>query len=325
MPSNRTAVVAGGSAGVGLAVVRALLAEGYAVGVLARGKDRLDALAQELGDRVITLPCDVGDAEALARAGAAVEEAFGPISAWINCAMITSFSPFHAMKPEEFDQILRTTFLGQVNGTRVAMSLMEQRDRGRIVNIDSGLSYRAVPYQSAYCAAKHAINGFSDSVRSELILGGSGLTLTTVQLPALNTPQFDWARNRLSRRPRPAPPVFSPKVAARAVMRAVRDGPRELFVGRSVLQLVFGHMIAPGWMDRKMADSGAEMQKSSRPEPGDRPDNLMNPRADIAADAEGSYGDEATDKGLIVDGGRARLAVFGGVPALAFLAGLALG
>ncbi|MGR3496899.1 SDR family oxidoreductase [Citreimonas sp.] len=325
MPSSKVAVVAGGSAGVGRAVVDALIADGYRVGILARGMTRLDALRDTLGDAVMTLPCDVGDAIAVQRAGAAIEEALGPVSVWVNAAMLTSFSPFERVKPDEFESIVRATFIGQVNGTRTALSLMEGRNRGRIVNVGSGLAYRSVPYQAAYCAAKHAINGFTDALRCELIRSGSDITLSVVQLPAINTPQFDWARNRLSKQPRPAAPVFQPELAARAVMRAVRDGTREIFVGRSVLKLTFGHLIAPGWLDRKLSDAGAEMQKSREDETGDRPDNLDTPDPERGPDAHGSYGAEALSNGLIVDAAHARLAVFGGVPLVMFLLGLALG
>ncbi|WP_245710831.1 SDR family oxidoreductase [Citreimonas salinaria] len=319
------AVVAGGTAGVGRAIVDALLADGYRVGILARGQTRLDALRDTFADAVFTLPCDVGDATAVQRTGAAIEEALGPISVWVNAAMLTSFSPFALAGPDEFDRIVRATFLGQVNGTRTALSLMEGRNSGRIVNVGSGLSYRAVPYQAAYCASKHAINGFTDALRCELIRSGSDITLSVVQLPAINTPQFDWARNRLSKQPRPAAPVFTPELAARAVMRAIRDGTREIFVGRSVLKMAFGHFVAPGWLDRKLADAGAEMQKSWQDEPGGRPDNLDAPDPRRGPDAHGSYDDEAQERGLTVDAAHARLAVFGGVPVITFLLGLAIG
>lgn len=325
MEQSKTAVVAGGTAGAGRAIVQALVEAGYRVGVLARGQSRLDALSETFGDKVLALKCDVGDAATVSRAAAAVEEALGPIDVWVNAAMLTSFSPFPSMTSEEFEQILRTTFLGQVNGTRAALATMEKRNRGRIVNIGSGLAYRAVPYQSAYCASKHAINGFSDAVRSELIREGSEVTLSVVQLPALNTPQFSWARNRLSMKPQPAPPVFQPELAARAVMRAIEDGPRELFVGGSVLKLVFGHLLAPGWLDRKLADDGAEMQKSDREEPGSRPDNLDAPVENMPATARGAFDEDARPGGLIVDAGHARAAVFGGIPLLTFLLGLLLG
>jgi len=321
----KIAVVAGGTAGIGRAVVSHLLEGGYSVGVLARGKARLDQMAAEYGDRVMCLPCDVGDAAKVSRAASAFTETLGPISVWINCAMLTSFSPFTAMKPDEFDAIVQTTLMGQVNGTRAALSAMEGRGTGRIVNIGSGLGYRSVPYQSAYCAAKHGINGFTSSVRSELIREGSGITISLVQLPAINTPQFEWARNRLSKKPQPAPPIFQPDVAARAVMRALKKGRREYLVGQSVLKLMFGNMVLPDWLDHKLADDGAEMQKSDTREPRNRPDNLDTPVEDMPARAEGRFGADASDKALILDGDRARKLVFFGGLGVAFLAGLILG
>ncbi|AHM05100.1 short-chain dehydrogenase/reductase SDR [Roseibacterium elongatum DSM 19469] len=325
MSTEKIAVVAGGTAGVGRATVDALVAEGYKVGVIARGRDRLAEVADAYGARVMTLPVDVGDAREMTRAASAFEEGLGPIDVWINCAMLTSFSPFDRMAPEEFERIVDTTFLGVVNGTRAALSLMKARGVGKIVTVGSGLGYRSVPWQSAYCASKHAINGFLSSVRSELIHNGSEITIGVVQLPAINTPQFDWAKNRLETRPQPAPPIYQPELAARAVLQAVRDGNRELLVGQSVLQLVFGDMVLPDVMDRVLARAGTEQQKSDRPDPGDRPDNLHRPVESIGANARGSYGDSAQDTGLIVDGDQARMGVFFGLPLVALGLGLAVG
>lgn len=322
---TKVAVVAGGSAGVGRAVVSHLLKEGYDVGILARGKERLKALEQEYGERVACYSCDVGNSDRVARAGATIEEVLGPIDVWVNAAMLTSFSPFQSMAVDEFKSIVDTTFIGVVNGTRTALGLMQARNRGRIVNVGSGLAYRSVPYQSAYCASKHAINGFTAALRSELIRQSSEVTVSLVQLPALNTPQFDWALNRLSRRPQPAPPIFDPNVAARAVMRAIDEGKREYFVGRSAIQLILGNMVLPSWMDRKLADSGAEMQKSDEEEHGDRPNNLNEPVADVEPTAHGRFRNQASDKALIVDADRLRLIAFGALPVLGLLVGLLIG
>jgi short-subunit dehydrogenase len=325
MSTEKIAVVAGGTAGVGRATVDALVAEGYRVGVIARGRERLDEVAETHGDRVMTLSVDVSDAREVSRAASAFEEVLGPISVWINCAMLTSFSPFEKMAPEEFERIVHTTFLGVVNGTRAALSLMKRRGKGRIVTAGSGLAYRSVPYQSAYCASKHAINGFLSSVRSELIHEGSDITIGVVQLPAVNTPQFDWAKNRLEHKPQPAPPIYQPEVAARAMMQAVRDGNRELLVGKSAMQLVFGNMILPDALDHILASAGAEQQQSERIEPGNRPDNLRGPMERIGADAHGSYDDRAQDSALVVDGDQARIGVFFGLPLVALGLGLAFG
>ena len=325
MSTEKIAVVAGGTAGVGRATVDALIAEGYRVGVIARGKERLDEVAQTHGDRVMTLSVDVGDAREMTRAASAFEEVLGPIGVWINCAMLTSFSPFDKMAPDEFERIVRTTFIGVVNGTRAALSLMQKRSKGKIVTAGSGLGYRSVPLQSAYCASKHAINGFLSSVRSELMHEGSDITIGVVQLPAINTPQFDWAKNRLENKPQPAPPIYQPELAAQAVMQAVEDGNRELLVGQSVLQLVFGNMVLPEAMDRILAKAGVEQQHSDRIEPGNRPDNVRGPVDTISSDARGSHGDKAKDSGLVVDGDQARMGVFLGLPLVALGLGLAVG
>ncbi|SNT35393.1 SDR family oxidoreductase [Tropicimonas sediminicola] len=323
--SGKTAVVAGGSAGAGRAVVSCLIDAGYRVGIIARGEDRLQQLEATYGAQVLTRSCDVSDAEAVERAGAEIEAALGPVEVWVNAAMLTSFSPFARMPSCEFDRIVDATLLGVVNGTRTAIRLMEARNRGRIVNIGSGLSYRAVPYQSAYCTAKHGVNGFSSAIRSELIREGARVTVSLVQLPSMNTPQFDWARNRLSKKPRPAAPVFQPELAAAAVMRAVREGRREYLVGTSVLQLVFANMVFPDWLDHRLADRGAEMQKSQAEEPGNRDDNLDTPVPGIDATPHGSFGSLASGGGRVVDGDRARWLVFGALPVAGFALGLLLG
>ncbi|OAN79580.1 short-chain dehydrogenase [Jannaschia sp. EhC01] len=322
MTRSKVAVVAGGTAGVGRTVVDALIKDGYRVGILARGKDRLNEVEATYGDRVMTLRCDVSDARAVSRAGAGITEVLGPIDVWVNCAMLTSFSPFLHMAPQEFEAIVDTTFMGVVNGTRAALSLMRNQGRRQIVTVGSGLCYRSVPFQSAYCASKHAINGFINSLSSELIREGSGITLNLVRLPAINTPQFDWARNRLDQKPQPAPPIFQPEVAARTVMKAVDEGTREIFVGQSVLKLVFGNMALPAWLNRKTAKGGAEMQKSKQDEPGNRPDNLQSPVSDIPSQARGSFGDEVSGSGWIVDADRARIAVFAGLPLVGLVLGL---
>ena len=322
---SKVAVVLGGTAGVGRAVVAGLIDEGFRVGVLARGQSRLDALAEEYGNSVLCLPCDAGDADAVARAGATVDEVLGAVDVWVNAAMATSFSPFPDVLPDEFERIVQTTLFGVVNGTRTALSLMERRNRGRIVNVGSGLGYTSVPYQAAYCAAKHAINGFTDSVRTELLHEGSDITISLVQLPAINTPQFDWALNRMPKKPQPAPPIFQPTVAAEGVLRAVREGRREYFVGSSVLQLVFGNMVLPNYVQHKLAQAGVDAQKSDDSEPGHRPNNLHEPVGDIPSTATGRFGREARDTGLIVDADRMRKGVFFGAVCAALGLGLIAG
>jgi NAD(P)-dependent dehydrogenase (short-subunit alcohol dehydrogenase family) len=319
--------VAGGSAGIGRAAARLLAERGLRVAVLARGADRVRAAENELksvAPDALGVVCDVSDADAVLAAAERIEAELGPIEVWVNAAMLTAFSRFDEMAAAEFESIVDTTLLGAVNGTRAALTVMRPRWRGRIVNVGSGLAYRSVPMQSAYCAAKHGVVGFTASLRSELIREKSGITLSMVQLPAVNTPQFDWARNRMANRPQPAPPIYAPEVAARAIMRAVDTGGREYFVGKSVLKLVFGDMFFPGWLDRKLAHDGVEAQKSGDPEPGDRPDNLHGPVSrDVAA--AGRFEEEAKGEGTIVDADRARLAVLASIFGLGLILGGAAG
>ncbi|WP_299971104.1 SDR family oxidoreductase [uncultured Roseobacter sp.] len=319
MSDRPFAIIVGGSAGVGRAIVDTLLGRGYSVGVVARGQERLQQL--EAIDHITTAPADAGDAAALRSAIESLIAGGGTPTVWINCAMTTAFSPFDKMSPEEFDKIVRTTFLGQVNGTRIALEMMKT---GHIVHVGSGLAYRPVPFQSAYCAAKHAINGFVGAVRSEVIRDGRDINLSLVQLPAINTPQFDWARNRLSMKPQPAPPIFSPYLAADGVMQAIDKRQREVFVGTSVFRLIFSDMILPAFLDRKLAGAGVEMQKSDRPEPGGRPDNLFEPVA-YDASAKGSFTDRAERQGVVMDADLARKAFFGAIVATSFILGLILG
>ncbi|MGR3434388.1 MAG: SDR family oxidoreductase [Shimia sp.] len=319
--AGKAAIVAGGSAGIGLAVVEKLVERGYRVGVIARGQGRLDELAARFGDKVAVAAADVSDAGALGAAVEGIVATIGVPEIWVNSAMLTSFSQFEDVGPEEFEAITDTTYHGQVNGTRIAMTHMP---RGKIVNIGSGLAYTPVPGQAAYCGAKHAINGFTGSVRAELMANRPDLTIHLVQLPAVNTPQFSWARNRMDKHPQPAPPIFQPWLAADAVMQAIDTGARELFVGKSVLQLVFGNMVLPGFVDGKMADDGIAMQKDDAPQPGFRAGNLESP-AERPATAEGDFSDRAEEDGTILDADKARKAVFFGVPAALFVLGLVIG
>ncbi|RYH04004.1 SDR family NAD(P)-dependent oxidoreductase [Salipiger sp. IMCC34102] len=309
------AIVLGGTAGVGRAIVDALVARGMTVGVVARGQDRLDQLKSDyLKGRIRTAAADVGDADALREAINTLCPTGAP-RVWVNCAMITAFSRFEQMTVEEFEKIVRTTFLGQVNGTREALRLMGS---GNIVHIGSGLAYRPVPGQSAYVASKHAINGFVGSVRSEIMQTRPDLHLSLVQLPAMNTPQFGWARNRLDMAPQPAPPVYHPQVAAEAVLKAIDGNLREVLVGKSVLKLMFGDMALPGYIDRRLSRNGIEMQKSdvpawARPEE----DNLFAP-VDHPSSATGAFDGEISETAMTVDSDRARKVLLGGIVAAAF-------
>ena len=307
------AVVTGGSAGVGRATVDALLDRGYRVAVLARGQERLDEMAAELGDRIWTEAVDVSDGTMLDQAANRIVAELGVPEIWVNSAMLTSFSPFDKVGETEFRKITETTYLGTVNGCRAALRIMSH---GNIVNVGSGLAYVSVPNQAAYCGAKHAVEGFTQSLRIEIRQAGRPITLSMVQLPAVNTPQFDWARNRMDRKPQPAPPIFQPEVAARGILRAIDTDAREMLVGGSVLKLMVGNILAPDMVESRLEDQGVRMQKSDRPTE-DGPDNLDGPVRDQAANAHGPYDSRAYDDGLIVDGDLMRKAlVFGGAAAI---------
>lgn len=313
------AIVLGGTAGVGRAVVHAFVRRGMSVGVVARDENRLNALRDAYPEGVVKIAsADVGDADALATAVADLCADNAP-DVWVNCAMITSFSRFVDVDPAEFDQIVRTTFLGQVNGTRLALRWM---NRGNIVHIGSGLAYRPVPGQAAYVAAKHAINGFVGALRSELLADRPDLHLSLVQLPAMNTPQFEWARNRLDMKPQPAPPVYHPDVAAQAVLKAIDGNLREVLVGQSVLKLMFGDMILPGYIDRRLSRNGIEMQKSDKPDPGGRDDNLFTP-VQRRFSAAGDFDGEVNQTAVTVNGDTARKVLVGAIVAAGFGLGLA--
>jgi len=285
MQRHNPSVVAitGASAGVGRATVELLAGRGCRLALLARDRGGLSdtaATVEALGGRALALPVDVADAAAVEQAAAAAEDELGPIDTWINCAMVTVFSPVSEMAPEEFRRVMEVTYLGYVHGTLAALKRMKPRDAGVIVQVGSALAYRAIPLQSAYCAAKFAVRGFTDALRSELLHDRSRVRLSMVQLPAVNTPQFEWARNRLGRQPRPVPPIFAPEVAARAVLRAAEEAPRELWLGGSAIKAIVGGALAPGLADRLLATQGYDGQMTEEPA-ADRPGNLQAPVAGL--------------------------------------------
>ena len=275
----RTVVITGASAGVGRATVREFARRGANIGLIARDEDRLRAARHEvesLGREAIPLPTDVADAQAVDEAADKVEAELGPIDVWVNCAMSTIFAPFDQVKPEEFQRATEVTYLGAVHGTMSALRRMKPRDAGCIVQVGSALAYRAIPLQSAYCGAKHAMRGFTDSVRCELMHDKSQVHITSVHLPALNTPQFSWCRTRLPKHPQPVPPIFAPEVAARAIEWASRHRRREVIVGGSALKAIWGNKIAPGYADHVLANSGYDSQQTDQPiDPDQRPSNLF--------------------------------------------------
>jgi NAD(P)-dependent dehydrogenase (short-subunit alcohol dehydrogenase family) len=294
----RVVVITGASAGVGRAAVRAFADRGAHIGLIARGNDGLEGARREVeerGGKALALPLDVSDAGRVEEAAAAVERELGPIDVWVNNAMVSVFSPVREMEPEDYRRVTEVTYLGYVYGTLAALKRMLPRDRGVIVQVGSTLAYRGIPLQSAYCGAKHAIQGFCDSLRSELLHDGSRVRVTRVQMPALNTPQFGWVRSRLPRRPQPVPPIYQPEVAARAIVWAADHPRREVWVGAPTVVGILGNRIAPGIGDRYLARNGYESQQYDGLDPHDRADNLWEP---VPGDhgAHGDFDERATDR-----------------------------
>jgi NAD(P)-dependent dehydrogenase (short-subunit alcohol dehydrogenase family) len=273
-------VVTGASAGLGRAVAREFGRRRASVGLIARGKDGLEAAKREIesmGGKALVLPTDVADAGAVESAAAVVEREFGPIDVWVNNAMASVFSPVKEMHPEEYKRVTEVTYLGVVYGTLAALKRMLPRNRGAIVQVGSALAYRSIPLQSAYCAAKHAIVGFTDSLRCELLHDGSAIRLTVVHMPALNTPQFGWVKSRLKQKAQPVPPIFQPEVGARAVYWAAHHDRREIYVGAPTVAAITGNKIAPGLLDHYLGRTGYDSQQTQEPEDPNRPDNLWKP------------------------------------------------
>jgi NAD(P)-dependent dehydrogenase (short-subunit alcohol dehydrogenase family) len=280
MQPPEVVVITGASAGVGRATARAFGKRGAKVGLIARGKDGLDAAKREIeesGGEAIVLPLDVSDENAVEQAAAEVERAFGPIDIWINNAMLSVFSPITQMTPDDYRRVTDVTYLGYVWGTLAALRRMKPRDRGVIVQVGSALAYRGIPLQSAYCAAKHAVQGFHDSLLSELIHDGSNVRVVMVQMPALNTPQFRWVKSRLPRKAQPVPPIFQPEVAADAIIWAAYSGRREVNVGWPTTKAIIGNNLVPGLGDHYLAKYGYDAQMIDEPEVPGRPDNLWSP------------------------------------------------
>jgi short-subunit dehydrogenase len=266
--------------------VRAFAREGAHIGLIARGRERLDAAKREVeaaGGRAVAVSADVARAEEIDAAAVEIEKAFGPIDIWINNAMTSVFAPVTAITADEFKRVMEVTFLGYVHGTQAALRRMLPRDSGAIVQVGSALAYRGIPLQAPYCAAKHAIQGFCDSLWSELLHDGSHVQMTMVQMPAINTPQFDWVRSRLPHKAQPVPPIYQPEVAADAIVWAADHGDREVWLGGSVVEAILADRVAPRLLDRVLASRGYSTQETSEPEDPERPDNLF-----VAA--PGNYG-----------------------------------
>lgn len=282
-------VVTGASAGVGRATAVAFARRGWRVAVLARGEKGLDSAHREIeaaGGEALAFRADVAEPDIVFAAADEIVAEWGAIDVWVNNAMVTVFGRADDVTPDEFRRVTEVTYLGQVHGTLAALRHMRPRDRGTIVQIGSALAYRSIPLQSAYCAAKAAVRGFTDSLRSELLHEGSAVRLTMAHLPAVNTPQFDWARNHMKRRPQPVPPIHEPEPVAEAIVRAALEAPRELWIGGPTMEAILGTMVAPGLLDRMLARTAWDGQLTPERASQDREGNLFEP---VALDP-GSHG-----------------------------------
>jgi NAD(P)-dependent dehydrogenase (short-subunit alcohol dehydrogenase family) len=295
--TREVVVITGASAGVGRATVRRFAREGCAIGLIARGQAGLEAAQREvavLGGHSLVLPCDVAEADEVERAAERVENELGPIDVWINCATVTVFAELVDVTPEEFRRITEVTYLGSVYGTMAALKRMVPRDRGTIVQVGSALAYRGIPLQSAYCGAKHAIRGFTNAVRTELLHRKSRVHLGQVHLPAVNTPQFSWSRNKMPHEARPVPPIYQPEVPAEAIYFAAHHRRRAIWVGGSTAVVITGNKFLPGVGDWYLGKTGYESQQyDGAPDPTRR-DNLFQPLDDVLDHgAHGSFDDRA--------------------------------
>ena len=325
MEEREVVVITGASAGVGRATAQAFGKRKARVGLIARGRAGLEAAKREVeafGGEAIVLPLDVADHDAVDGAASKVENAFGPIDIWINNAMLSVFSPIMEMQPDEYRRVTEVTYLGYVWGTLAALRRMKPRDRGAIVQVGSALAYRGIPLQSAYCAAKHAVQGFHDSLRSELIHDGSNVRVVMVQMPALNTPQFRWVKSRLPRKGQPVPPIFQPEVAAEAIVWAAYSNRREINVGSTTSMAVIGNNFVPGFGDYYLGKHGYDSQMTDEPEDPARPDNLWEP---LPGDhgAHGVFDDQAIPHSVALELNKNRSWIMAG--AAAVLVGVMIG
>ncbi len=283
---SKVVVITGASAGVGRAAAKRFAKDHHKIALIARGTEGLQAAKDEvesLGGTVITIQCDVSDFEQVDQAASRIEEELGPIDIWVNNAMVTVFAPFLEIEPKDFKRVTEVTYLGQVYGTMAALKRMKPRNRGSIVQVGSALAYRGIPLQSAYCGSKHAIQGFTESLRSELLHEGSSVHLAMVQMPALNTPQFDWCKTTFDKKPQPVPPIYQPEVAADAIHYAAFNNKREMYVGMSTAVIVNGNKFFPGYGDKYLAKNGFNSQLTDQPIDKNRPNNLYEP-------VEGDFG-----------------------------------
>ncbi|QMU77804.1 SDR family oxidoreductase [Streptacidiphilus sp. PB12-B1b] len=301
--SEQVVVITGASGGIGRATAQAFAARGARVALLARGEEGLAgavADVERLGGRALAVPTDVADPEQVEAAAERVEEELGPIDVWINVAFTSVFSPFTEITAAEYKRVTEVNYLGYVYGTMAALKRMKPRDAGTIVQVGSALAYRGIPLQTPYCGSKHAIQGFHEALRCELLHDRSGVRTTMVQMPAVNTPQFDWVLSRLPKPAQPVPPIYQPEVAARGVVYAAdHPGRREYWVGGSTVGTLMANAVAPGLLDRYLARTGFSSQQDDRPQDKDHPVNLWEPadgKDGHDYTAHGSFDDRATHR-----------------------------
>ena len=301
-PHRGVAVVTGGTAGIGRATVRRLAERGWDVGIIARGQERLDEAAREVRERgreALAIPTDVSDADAVEAAAERIERELGPIEVWVNNAFSGAISFFDEVTREEFERITAVTYFGYVNGTRAALRRMRPRDRGTIVQVGSALAFRGIPLQSAYCGAKHAIVGFTESLRVELIHEGSSVRLCEVHMPAVNTPQFDWVLHRgMDHHPQPVPPIYQPEIAADAIAHMAEHPRRSMWVGMPTVLTIIGNRIAPWLLDRYLAKSNVKAQQSAEHDPPGSETNVWEPVYGAEVAAHGVFDDKARDRAI---------------------------
>jgi NAD(P)-dependent dehydrogenase (short-subunit alcohol dehydrogenase family) len=300
---HQTVVITGASAGIGRATARLFGERGASVGLIARGQEGLQGAVrdvEDVGGKALAVSADVADYEQVAAAAREIEETLGPIDVWVNVAFTSVFSPFTEITAEEFQRVTEVSYLGFVYGTMAALDRMRPRGQGTIVQVGSALGARSIPLQSAYCGAKHAINGFTSSLRCELLHEKSGVHVTVVQMPAVNTPQFSWVRSRLPNHPQPVPPIYQPEVAARGVVFAA-DHPRrkQYWVGASTAATILANRVAPALLDRYLARTGYRSQQTAQPADPGQPGNLLQPVDGINGHdfgAHGVFGDRSHDR-----------------------------
>ncbi|MFC4909483.1 SDR family oxidoreductase [Actinomadura gamaensis] len=288
-------VVTGASGGIGRATAVAFARRGARVALVARGEKGLDGAARDVekaGGRPLVVAADMADHASVEAAADRIERELGPIDAWVNVAFTSVFAPFTQIEPDEFERVTQVTYLGFVHGTRAALKRMLPRDKGVIVQTGSALAYRGIPLQSAYSGAKHAIQGFTESLRCELMHDRSNVKITMVQMPAVNTPQFDWVLSRLPRHAQPVPPIYQPEVAAEAlVFAAEHPARREYWVGETTAATLLANKVAPGLLDRYLARTGYGSQQTEQLRDPDQPANLWEPADDPGGRDFGAHGD----------------------------------